>query len=607
METQEETLPETDTGRITTLQAETVTVTRDIARPIASRTPLALPVSGTATGAEAVLQMLLAEGVDTVFGYPGGAIMPVYDALFDYQERIHHVLVRHEQGAAHAAEGYARATGKVGVCLATSGPGATNLVTGIANAMMDSVPMVCITGQVVGSLLGSDAFQETDVIGITIPITKWNCLVRDARDIPRVLAKAFSIARSGRPGPVVIDITKDAQRGSLEWAEVDVRPPAARHAVGHAREDELRCAAQLLNNAERPLILAGHGVLISRAERELIAAAEKGGIPIASTLLGLSACPHAHPLFVGMLGMHGNYAPNRMTNRADVILAVGMRFDDRVTGDVRRYATQARIIHIEIDPAEVGKIVKPAVAIVADAKEALRRLLPLLETRRCDEWLTEAAALREHEEEKVIRRAIAPEHGNLKTSEVVQALSEAARGEAIVVSDVGQHQMMTARYFRASRPNSFITSGGLGTMGFALPAGIGAALGAGGSRPVIVVCGDGSFQMTMQELGTIMQERLPVKIVVMNNGYLGMVRQWQELFHDRRYSSVKMTNPDFITLASAFGIPARRVTDRAELGSAIEAMLECDGPYCLEAVVEEEQNVFPMVPAGASLDEMLLE
>ncbi len=559
---------------------------------------------GEVCGADALIRMLIDEGVDLVFGYPGGAIMPVYDALLDYSEEIHHVLVRHEQGAAHAAEGYARATGRVGVCFATSGPGATNLVTGIADAMMDSVPMVCITGQVVSSLLGRDAFQETDIVSITMPVTKWNCQVQRASEIPAAVRKAFRIARSGRPGPVLIDITKDAQKGSFRWEDIEEDEEFTGRKEASISGD-LEAAARLINEAERPLLLVGQGVLISGAEKEIRVLAEKADIPTACTLLGISACPTDHPLFVGMIGMHGYYAPNMLTNKADVIIAVGMRFDDRVTGDLGRYARQAKIIHIEIDAAEIGKNIVPTVPILGDARKVLSKLLPLVKMRAHAEWRREFAALRAHEEEVVIQKAIAPQEGKIRMGEVVDAVGKASGGKAIIVSDVGQHQMMAARYSHCKLTRSFITSGGLGTMGFALPAAIGAQFGAG-SRQVVAICGDGSFQMTMQELGTIAQEGLPVKIIIMNNGYLGMVRQWQELFHGRRYSSVALTNPDYPKLCSAFGIEAVRVSQREDLGPAVSRMLSAPGPYCLEVLVQEEHNVFPMVPAGAAVDEMIL-
>jgi acetolactate synthase I/II/III large subunit len=564
--------------------------------------PPALELSGS----HLLLELLKREGVDTIFGYPGGAIMPVYDALFDYQDEIQHILVRHEQGAAHAAEGYARATGRVGVCIATSGPGATNLVTGIADAMLDSVPMVCITGQVGRSFLGTDAFQETDIIGITVPITKWNVQVTTAEELLRVVPKAFAVARSGRPGPVLIDITKNAQ---FEKVSVDLSRsqrgelPQCRHAVDLTA---LREAARLLNSAERPLMFVGHGVLISGAHEELRLFADKTGIPVASTLLGLSALPTDHPQYVGMLGMHGNYGPNILTNKADVIFAVGMRFDDRVTGKLAEYARQARIIHVDIDPAELHKNVQVAVGIVSDAKEALRALLPLVNRSSSESWRSEFLRCHEQEHQKVIARDLAPREGLAAMSKVISDLGKVTNGEAIVVTDVGQHQMAAARYYPFRRPNTLLTSGGLGTMGYALPAAMGAAVGKPGER-VLAVIGDGGFQMTLQELGTIAQWKLPVKVVILNNNFLGMVRQWQQLFFERRYSAVEMTNPDFIKLAEAYDIPAHRVSRCCDVEAAARTMWETPGPYLLEVVCEKEENVFPMVPAGASVAEIRLE
>ncbi|MCO6430137.1 MAG: biosynthetic-type acetolactate synthase large subunit [Deltaproteobacteria bacterium] len=558
------------------------------------------------SGAEAIMMSLLNEGVDTVFGYPGGAIMPAYDALYDYRDRIRHVLVRHEQGASHAAEGYARVTGKPGVCLVTSGPGATNLVTGIADAIMDSVPIVCITGQVHKKALGTDAFQETDVIGITIPITKWNYQITNAEEIPRIFAKAFQIARSGRPGPVLIDITKNAQIDTFDYAYERIESTRSYTIITRPQDSEVDQAASLLNNAKRPFILVGHGVLISRAEEELRLLAEKGDIPVASTLLGLSAFPADHPLFVGMLGMHGNYAPNVLTNEADVILAVGMRFDDRVTGDLASYAKQAKIIHIEIDPAEINKSVQAEVALLSDAKEGLRALLPKLETKQRNEWKDEFKRLTEQEQEKVIEAEVNPQSGEIKMGEVVRLLSEKTKGEAIIVADVGQHQMMAARYYQYMKPDSYIASGGLGTMGFGLPAALGAKLGAP-SREVVAIVGDGGFQMTLQELGTIAQEGLPVKTIILNNNFLGMVRQWQELFFDNRYSFVHLDNPDFVKIAEAFRVQAERVENRNDLSAALDRMLKSQKAYLLDIKVENEQNVFPMVPAGASISDIRLE
>lgn len=552
------------------------------------------------------MMSLIAEGVDTIFGYPGGAIMPAYDALYDYRQELRHVLVRHEQGAAHAAEGYARATGRPGVCLVTSGPGATNLVTGIADALMDSVPIVCITGQVNKKFLGTDAFQETDVIGVTIPITKWNYQVTCVEEIAPVIAKAFYIARSGRPGPVLIDITKNAQCDMVEFAYEryhDLKSYSVRFDVD---QQKLRAAADLIDAARKPYMFVGHGVLISRAMDEVLQLAEKAGIPVGSTLHGLSAFPPQHELYTGMLGMHGNYGPNKLTNEADLIIAVGMRFDDRVTGDLSTYAKKAKVIHIEIDPSEIDKNVKTDVALVGDAKTMLQGLIPLVKENKHPLWLEEFRQCDLLEYEKVIKHGCHPEEGALKMSEVVRVLSDASRGEAVVVADVGQHQMMAARYYRYKKHDSYITSGGLGTMGFALPAACGAKIGAP-HREIIAVIGDGGFQMTFQELGMIAQEKLPVKIVILNNNFLGMVRQWQELFFDNRYSFVHLQNPDFVKLADAFGIAAERVSERSGLHGAIDRMLKSEGPYLLDVTVEQEQNVFPMVPSGACISNVRLE
>lgn len=557
-------------------------------------------------GAEALIKCLIHEGVDTVFGYPGGCIMPTYDALYDYRDQLRHVLVRHEQGATHAAEGYARITGKVGVCFATSGPGATNLVTGIADAMLDSIPLVCITGQVSSWALGTDAFQETDVVGVTIPITKWNYQITSPDEIPQILPKAFAIARSGRPGPVVVDITKDAQTGTLDFSgPVTADLPWYSIPTCSPEPAAIAEAARLLNAAQRPYALVGHGVLISQAQDVLLAFIEKSGIPVGLTLHGLSSFPTDHPLCTGMLGMHGHFGPNKLTNEADVILAVGMRFDDRVTGDVKRYAPDAKIIHIEVDPSEINKVKAVAVAINADAKDALSQLLPLVDKVERKSWIERFSMYAREEQQYVISSAVSPKEGPLKMSEVVHRLSEITDGRAVVVADVGQHQMMAARYYKFKEADSWITSGGLGTMGFALPAALGAQVGS--DRLVVAIIGDGGYQMTFQELGTIAQENLPVKVMVLNNSFLGMVRQWQELFFDNRYSSVHLANPDFVKLADAFGINASRVSERENLTAALEAMVNSDGPYVLEVVVENEQNVFPMVPAGAAVSEVRLK
>ena len=561
------------------------------------------------TGGQAIIDALVEQGVEVIFGYPGGTIMPTYDALYDAKDRIRHVLVRHEQGAAHAAEGYARASGKVGVALVTSGPGATNLITGLMDALMDSTPIVCITGQVRTPLLGSDAFQEADIIGLTLAATKWSCQITDAAEVPEAIARAFDVARSGRPGPVLIDITRDAQTGDVEAASGDgIRRPVFE--AGDYPKDRrdlsgVSRAASLLNEAKRPILFVGQGVLISRAEEKVLALAEKAGLPVASTLLGLSAVPADHPLYVGMLGMHGNYGPNVLTNEADVIIAVGMRFDDRVTGRLDAYATQAKLIHIEVDPAEVNRKLTAEVALIADAGEALDALLPLVKENRHEQWL---ARFREHDAEehaRVIAGELAPDTPELRMGEVVELISSRTGGRAVIVSDVGQHQMMAARHYRFRAPLSHITSGGLGTMGFALPAAIGARLGAP-HRQVIAVIGDGGFQMSVQELGTLMQEGIPLKIVILNNQYLGMVRQWQELFFDGRYAEVEMQNPDFVRLAASYGIPGACVDDRGDLGKAVNEMLRAPGAYLLEVRVGKADNVFPMIPAGAAVSEIRL-
>ncbi len=560
----------------------------------------------TITGAEAVIAALVEEGVDLIYGYPGGAIMPIYDALYDYQDRVKHVLVRHEQGAVHAAQGYARVTGRVGVCFATSGPGATNLITGIADAQIDSTPLVCITGQVASHLLGTDAFQETDVMGISMPVTKWNYQITKASDIPAAIAKAFYIAKSGRPGPVLLDITKDAQFNKFEYEYEPCTGIRSYNPVPKARPDDIEAAAKLINGAKKPFILVGHGVLLSGAQEEFKNFVEKTGIPSASTLLGLSAFPANHPLNVGYLGMHGNYGPNVKTNEADVIIAVGMRFDDRVTGNLSLYAKQAKIVHIEIDPSEIDKCVKADVAIIADAKEALTLLTARVTANAHPAWLQEFHDCDVIENEKVIQKDFALPENSIKMANVVQRISDKTKGEAIVVTDVGQHQMVVSRYYKFIGTDTNVTSGGLGTMGFALPAAIGAKMGQP-DKEVIAVIGDGGFQMTLQELGTIFQEQTGVKIVLLNNNFLGMVRQWQQLFFDRRYSFVELKNPNFIKIAEGFGITARKVENPKELDAAIDEMLAHTGPYFLEVVVEKEENVFPMVPTGASVADIRLE
>jgi acetolactate synthase I/II/III large subunit len=557
-------------------------------------------------GAEAVILSLLNEGVDTIFGYPGGAIMPVYDALYDYSDKINHILARHEQGATHMAQGYTKASGKTGVVFATSGPGSTNLITGLSNARIDSIPMVCITGQVTSNLLGFDAFQEVDVVGISMPVTKWNYQVTKAQEIPDVLAKAFYIANSGRPGPVLIDITKDAQNKIIDFQYNKVKQVSGYFPNPKIKLEKIREAANLINNAKKPLILAGHGINISNAESELLDFVNKTGIPVGCTLLGLSSFPTKHPLYVGMLGMHGNYAPNILTNEADLIIAIGMRFDDRVTGDTSRYAIKAKVIHIDIDPAEIDKNIKTTVAILADAKKALSGLLPMVCSNAHTEWINEFKKLDTIEFEKIIHNDIHPDSPKIKMAEVVHMISEKTKGEAIVVTDVGQQQMMAARYYKFAQPKSMITSGGLGTMGFGVPAAFGATMGQN-ERPVVLFVGDGGIQMTIQELATIWQHKKPVKIILLNNNFLGMVRQWQQLFHDRRYSFTTLTNPNFQILSKGFGIESNKVNKRENLKDAIDIMFNFEGPYLLEVEVEQEDNVFPMVPAGASVSDIMLE
>lgn len=557
------------------------------------------------TGADALLQCLIEEGVDTIFGYPGGAIMPVYDALLDYEGKLKHILTRHEQGAAHAAQGYAMVTGKPGICFATSGPGATNLVTGIANAFLDSVPVVFITAQVVSNLIGTDAFQETDIIGVSMPVTKWNCQIKKPHEIPETIAKAFYIAKSGRPGPVLIDITKDAQLEKLNFKYKKCDYIRSYNPSIPLHTKEIESAAIMINHAERPLILAGHGVLISKAENELREFAEKTGIPVALTLLGLSAFPSDHRLFAGMLGMHGNYGPNLLTNEADLIIAIGMRFDDRVTGNLKKYAKKSTIIHIEIDLAEINKNVMVDVEINNDAKEVLKYLIPLVKVNSFEKWIREFRICDKTEYEKVIKAETKPESGELRMGEVVKLVSELTKGEAIIVTDVGQHQMYTARYYKFTYPNSLVTSGGMGTMGFGLPAAIGAKMGCP-DKTVVTFLGDGGFQMTIQELGTILQYNVPVKIIILNNSYLGMVRQWQDMFFKKRYASTELINPDFVMIANAFSIPAKRVSKREELSDSLAEMLAAEGPYLLDITIEKEGNVFPMVEPGASVAEIRL-
>ncbi len=557
-------------------------------------------------GSHAIIESLLAEKVKVIFGYPGGAIMPVYDALYDYKEKIRHILVRHEQGAGHAAEGYARMTGEPGVVLVTSGPGATNLITPIMDAMMDSVPLVCITGQVAENLLGSDAFQEADIIGISTPITKWNYQITKVSEIPEVFAKAFHIAKTGRPGPVLIDVTKSAQIDLLNFSYPKrMRIPSYQPTLV-PNIKQIKLASDLLNAAKRPLMFIGHGVLIGKAENEIKKFVEKTGIPVASTLLGLSAFPVGHPLYVGMLGMHGNYGPNVLTNKADVILAVGMRFDDRVTGRLSDYARHAKIIHIDIDPAELNKNVRAEVPIVSNAKIALEELISYSKPNRHDEWLNEFRKYDNEENKKVIESEIHPKEGEIIMAEVINRISEKTKGEAIVVADVGQHQMIAARYYKFQKPDSFITSGGAGTMGFALPAALGAKV-ASPNREVIAIIGDGSFQMNIQELATLAQEQIPVKIIILNNNFLGMVRQWQQMFFDNRYSFVELQNPDFVAVAKGFYIDAQKVERRSDLDKALDTLFTSKNPYLLEIKVKKETKVFPMVPSGAAVHEIRLE
>lgn len=533
--------------------------------------------------------------------------MPIYDALYDYMNdgRIKHVLVRHEQGAGHAAEGYGRMTGDPGVCMVTSGPGATNLVTAIADAMMDSVPMVCISGQVDSSVIGTDAFQEADVIGITAPVTKWNYQVTKAHEIPEVMAKAFHIARTGRPGPVLVDITKDAQFEMMEFSYPDNMTLQSYQPTTVPHRRQIETAARHLDNAERPLILVGQGVQIAKAQKELQSFLEKGGFPAAFTLHGLSALHSGHPLHVGFLGMHGNYAPNKLSNKADVVLAIGMRFDDRVTGRLSDYLNDAIIIHIDIDPAELNKNVPADVPIVADAKIALQELTKSIKKNTHSDWLGKFEELYESEKQKVIRNDTHPKTGEIKMAEVVTLISEMTKGEAVVVSDVGQHQMITARYYRFAKPNSWISSGGMGTMGFGLPAAVGAKF-ARPEQEVISISGDGGIQMNIQEFTTLAQEQLPVKVIILNNGFLGMVRQWQQLFFQKRYSMVHIQSPDFVVVANGCGLESSRVAERRDLKRELEKMLRHKGPYVLEIKVEQEENVFPMIPTGSSVDEIRL-
>ena len=558
------------------------------------------------SGAEAIILSLLEEGVNTIFGYPGGAIMPTYDLLYQYSDKLRHVLARHEQGAVHAAQGYARVQRSVGVCMATSGPGATNLITGIADAQIDSTPLVCITGQVPSHLLGTDAFQEADVVGISMPVTKWNFQVTRAEEIPSAIAKAFYLAKNGRPGPVLLDITKDAQFGKFEFEYKKCKGIRSYQPYPQLNDDKVLEAAELINNAKKPFLIVGLGVLLAEAQEELMKLVQKTGIPVASTLLGLSAFPCTHDQYVGYVGMHGNYGPNIKTNECDVLIAVGMRFDDRVTGDLNKYAKQAKVIHIEIDPAEINKNVYAHVPIIADAKVALNSLTNKVQENSHESWLEEFTACDKIEYEKITQNALYPTEGELKMGEVIKKISDKTKGKAVLVTDVGQHQMIATRYYEFNDTLSNITSAGLGTMGFALPAAFGAKLG-DPDREVVAVIGDGGFQMTIQELGAIFQYDVPVKIVILNNNFLGMVRQWQQMFFEKRYSSTELVNPDFIAIAKGYGIKCNKVEDRSEIDVAIEVMLEHRGPYLLEVLVEKEENVFPMVPAGAAVSEIRLE
>ncbi|MBS1626276.1 MAG: biosynthetic-type acetolactate synthase large subunit [Bacteroidetes bacterium] len=563
-------------------------------------------VESNISGSVAVLEALIAENVQTIFGYPGGAIMPIYDALYDYTNKLEHILVRHEQGSIHAAQGFARTSGKVGVVFATSGPGATNLVTGLADAMIDSTPLVCITGQVFAHLLGTDAFQETDIINITTPVTKWNYQITDATEIPHVLAKAFYIAKTGRPGPVLIDITKNAQLQKFNYNGYKkcnhIRSYRPKPIV---RKEYIEQAAQLINQAKKPFVIFGQGVILGKAEKEFTQFIEKGGIPSAWTIMGMSAIPTTHPLGVGMLGMHGNYAPNVLTNECDVLIAIGMRFDDRVTGRLDKYAKQAQIIHFDIDPAEIDKNVKTTIPVWGDCKETLPLLTQLIEKKNHNAWLQQFRELEKKEIEKVIHDELNPKDETMTMGEVIKTINELTNGNAIIVTDVGQHQMVACRYAKMNHSKSNITSGGLGTMGFGLPAAIGAKYG-DTKKTVIAIIGDGGIQMTIQELGTIMQFNIDVKILILNNQFLGMVRQWQQLFHEKRYSFVNITSPDYVQVAKGYGIIGSSISKREDLKTALQNMLQHNGSYLLEVMVGKENNVFPMVPQGKGVAEIVL-
>lgn len=575
-------------------------------KTIELETPKQTTVLFQTTGAEAVIQSLKAEGVKTIFGYPGGAIMPIYDALFDHLEEVNHVLTRHEQGAIHAAQGYARTSGKTGVVFATSGPGATNLITGLADALIDSTPLVCITGQVASHLLGTDAFQETDVMGISMPVTKWNCQVTKAADIAPALAKAFYIASSGRPGPVLVDITKDAQFEKLDFSYEKCTAVRSFQPKPKLNADQLQAASKLLNEAKKPLMIVGQGIMLSNAEEELLVFAEKTGVPVASTLLGLGAFPANHPQFVGMVGMHGNYAPNVKSNECDVLLAVGMRFDDRVTGDVSRYAKQAKVVHIDIDAAEINKIIKADAPVLADAKEALAFLTDWVEKQNHQSWLDEFHHAKENELQVLSKNRNNDFSDELRMDLVIDLLSQKTNGNAVIVTDVGQHQMMAAQFYQYNQTKSNVTSGGLGTMGFALPAAIGAKM-ANPGKQVIAIIGDGGFQMTLQELGTIMQNNIGVKIIILNNEYLGMVRQWQQMFFEKRYSFTNIQSPDFVALAASYNIKGVKVEKQEDLSNDLDQLLNTENAFLLEVKVAKEDNVFPMVPTGASVAEIRLQ
>jgi acetolactate synthase-1/2/3 large subunit len=582
---------------------EVQTITQEISEIAEPAKAQAVEVSGSV----ALLEALIVEGVETIFGYPGGAIMPIYDALYDYNDKLNHILVRHEQGGIHAGQGYARTSGKVGVVFATSGPGATNLVTGLADAQIDSTPLVCITGQVFAHLLGTDAFQETDVINITTPVTKWNYQVTDATEIPEVIAKAFYIAKSGRPGPVLIDITKNAQIQKFSYEGYvkcnHIRSYRPKPIVRHQYIQE---AAELINSAKKPFIIWGQGVILGSAEQEFKAFVEKSGIPAAWTVLGAGAIPTDHPQNVGMLGMHGNYGPNVLTNDCDVLIAIGMRFDDRVTGRLDKYAKQAKVVHLDIDPAEIDKNVKSTVPVWGDCKETLPLLTALIEEKQHTEWLETFAEYTRQEVDAVIHKELNPESGEMTMGEVIKQLNEITKGDAVIVTDVGQHQMVACRYAKLNKTRSNVTSGGLGTMGFALPAAIGAKFGAQ-ERDVVAIIGDGGFQMTLQELGTIMQSKVDVKIIILNNRFLGMVRQWQELFNSRRYSFVDIQSPDFVMVAKGYGIDGKSISERDDLIPALNEMMSHKGAFLLEVMVTKENNVFPMVPQGCSVSEIRLK